>query len=56
MPTMTSYAGDWASTWERPFARIHRVILIGRVMNVGDLTDGQTRVYETNAYLPYLFR
>lgn len=27
--------------------------LIGRVMNVGDLTDRQTRVYETNAYLPY---
>ena len=26
--------------------------LIGR-MNVGDLTDRQTRVYETNAYLPY---
>ena len=27
--------------------------LIGRVMNVGDLEDRQTRVYETNAYLPY---
>lgn len=27
--------------------------LIGQVMNVGDLTDRQTRVYETNAYLPY---
>jgi hypothetical protein len=27
--------------------------LIGRVMNVGDLDDRQTRVYETNAYLPY---
>ena len=27
--------------------------LIGRVMNVGDLTDRQTRVYETNTYLPY---
>ena len=27
--------------------------LIGRVMNVGNLKDRQTRVYETNAYLPY---
>ena len=27
--------------------------LIGRVMNIGDLEDRQTRVYETNAYLPY---
>ncbi len=27
--------------------------LIGRVMNVGDLTKKDTRVYETNAYLPY---
>ncbi len=27
--------------------------LIGKVMNIGDLTDRQTRVYETNAYLPY---
>ena len=27
--------------------------LIGQVMNVGDLKDPQTRVYETNAYLPY---
>ena len=27
--------------------------LIGKVMNVGDLTDRETRVYETNAYLPY---
>lgn len=27
--------------------------LIGRVMNVGDLENRQTRVYETNAYLPY---
>lgn len=27
--------------------------LLGTVMNVGDLTDKSTRVYETNAYLPY---
>lgn len=27
--------------------------LLGVVMNVGDLNDKQTRVYETNAYLPY---
>jgi hypothetical protein len=27
--------------------------LIGRVMNVGDINDKQTRVYETNLYLPY---
>lgn len=27
--------------------------LLGLVMNVGDLNDKQTRVYETNAYLPY---
>ena len=27
--------------------------LIGKVMNIGDLSDRQTRVYETNAYLPY---
>ena len=27
--------------------------LIGQVMNVGNLSDRQTRVYETNAYLPY---
>lgn len=27
--------------------------LIGQVMNVGDLNNKQTRVYETNAYLPY---
>lgn len=27
--------------------------LIGTVMNVGDLKDKNTRVYETNAYLPY---
>lgn len=27
--------------------------LLGKVMNVGDLTDKATRVYETNAYLPY---
>jgi len=27
--------------------------LLGVVMNVGDLNDAQTRVYETNAYLPY---
>ena len=27
--------------------------LLGRVRNVGDLRDKQTRVYETNAYLPY---
>ena len=27
--------------------------LIGTVMNVGDLSNPQTRVYETNAYLPY---
>ncbi len=27
--------------------------LLGVVMNVGDLNNAQTRVYETNAYLPY---
>ena len=27
--------------------------LLGLVMNVGDLEDKNTRVYETNAYLPY---
>lgn len=27
--------------------------LLGLVMNVGDLSDKNTRVYETNAYLPY---
>ena len=27
--------------------------LLGKVMNVGDLSDPTTRVYETNAYLPY---
>ena len=27
--------------------------LLGTVMNVGDLNDKSTRVYETNAYLPY---
>lgn len=27
--------------------------LLGTVMNVGDLNQKQTRVYETNAYLPY---
>ena len=27
--------------------------LLGRVMNVGDLENKETRVYETNAYLPY---
>ena len=27
--------------------------LIGKVINIGDLSDRQTRVYETNAYLPY---
>lgn len=27
--------------------------LLGTVMNVGDLNDKNTRVYETNAYLPY---
>ncbi|MGB7184788.1 MAG: TauD/TfdA family dioxygenase [Burkholderiaceae bacterium] len=27
--------------------------LLGLVMNVGDLNDKHTRVYETNAYLPY---
>lgn len=27
--------------------------LLGKVMNVGDLNDKNTRVYETNAYLPY---
>ena len=27
--------------------------LLGKVMNVGDLNDKETRVYETNAYLPY---
>lgn len=27
--------------------------LLGTVMNVGDLDDPTTRVYETNAYLPY---
>lgn len=27
--------------------------LLGLVMNIGDLNDKQTRVYETNAYLPY---
>lgn len=27
--------------------------LLGTVMNVGDLADKSTRVYETNAYLPY---
>lgn len=27
--------------------------LLGNVMNVGDVTKKETRVYETNAYLPY---
>lgn len=27
--------------------------LLGKVMNVGDLAKKETRVYETNAYLPY---
>ena len=27
--------------------------LLGKVMNVGDLSNKETRVYETNAYLPY---
>ena len=27
--------------------------LLGKVMNVGDITNKGTRVYETNAYLPY---
>ena len=27
--------------------------LLGRVMNVGDIEDKNTRVYETNLYLPY---
>jgi len=27
--------------------------LLGHVMNVGDLSNKETRVYETNAYLPY---
>ncbi len=27
--------------------------LIGKVINIGDLSDRQTRVYETNSYLPY---
>jgi len=27
--------------------------LLGKVMNVGDITKKETRVYETNAYLPY---
>lgn len=27
--------------------------LLGSVMNVGDITKKETRVYETNAYLPY---
>ena len=27
--------------------------LLGEVMNVGDITKKETRVYETNAYLPY---
>ena len=27
--------------------------MLGRVMNVGDLNKKETRVYETNAYLPY---
>ncbi|MEM9732346.1 MAG: TauD/TfdA family dioxygenase [Pseudomonadota bacterium] len=27
--------------------------LLGQVMNVGDLNDKNTRVYQTNAYLPY---
>ena len=27
--------------------------LIGRVINIGDLNDRKTRVYETNAHLPY---
>jgi len=27
--------------------------LLGNVMNVGDITKKETRVYETNAYLPY---
>ena len=27
--------------------------LLGQVMNVGDLTDKNTRVYQTNRYLPY---
>jgi hypothetical protein len=36
-----------------PMRQNQRGDLLGTVMNVGDLTDKTTRVYETNAYLPY---
>lgn len=36
-----------------PVTQNHAGDLIGTVMNVGDLNDPQTRVYETNRYLPY---
>ncbi len=36
-----------------PVRQNHNGDLLGVVMNVGDLNDAQTRVYETNAYLPY---
>ena len=36
-----------------PVSQNRRGDLLGVVMNVGDPNDKQTRVYETNAYLPY---
>lgn len=37
----------------QPVTQNPRGDLIGRVENVGDLNNKSTRVYETNAYLPY---
>jgi len=36
-----------------PVTQNPRGDLLGRVMNVGDVSNPETRVYETNAYLPY---
>ena len=36
-----------------PVTQNHAGDLIGTVMSVGDINDPQTRVYETNRYLPY---
>ncbi|MCA0042490.1 TauD/TfdA family dioxygenase [Celeribacter litoreus] len=37
----------------QPVGQNPRGDLIGKVMNVGDVTKKETRVYETNLYLPY---
>lgn len=37
----------------KPVTQNERGHLLGRVTNVGDLSQKTTRVYETNAYLPY---